>query len=385
MTRFGAVLLAAAVLTGCGVSKLWRGEDNTQPPTPLVEFEPRVQITTLWKRDVGAGAEARYLKLTPAVAGERVFAAGHEGRVRAYDAESGETLWETDLDLPLSGGPGVGEGLVLVGTSEGQVAALEADSGERRWQAQVSSEVLAAPQAAEGVVVVRTVDGKLTGLAAEDGAQLWVHDRNVPTLTLRGTAPPVLRQGMVLTGFDDGTLVALALEDAQLLWESQVAMPSGRSDLERMVDIDAAPVITGNTVYAATYQGSVAGLDLDSGNILWRREISSHAGVAGDVANLYVTDERNHVWALDRFTAASVWRQDQLEAREVTAPAVLGEHVVVGDLEGYVHWLRRDDGAFAARVRVDGSPIRAAPIAAGETLYVYSHGGNLAALRPALQ
>jgi len=384
--RAALVAGLGCALAGCAaVTEYWQDEDNTEPPAELTEFEPLVAVEVVWDRSAGSGTDKRYLKLRPAVHGTRVYTADRPGRVRAFDALTGEKIWETDTDVPIAGGPGASEALVLVGSSDGEVVALAAEDGAEVWRARVSSEVLAAPQAAEGVAVARTIDGKLFGLDADDGARLWVYDRTVPVLTLRGTSTPAIARGMAIAGFDSGNLVAVSLGNAQLVWESRVAVPRGRSELERMVDIDAEPVIEGDTIYVATYQGRVAALDLATGDTLWRRDMSSHSGLAIDLRNVYVTDESSHVWALDRYNSASVWRQTRLQARQLTSPAVVDGYVVVADLEGYVHWLRREDGQFAARVRVGKDPIIAPPVAAEGLVFVYTGGGTLAAMRVAEQ
>ncbi len=380
LTR-ACALLAAASLCGCTqVRDYLGGEDNSEPPAELVEFRPTVQVKTLWSRDVGAGTRKKYLKLRPSVAGDRVYAADNRGSVSAYDAANGSAVWETDLDVPIAGGPGVGEGLVMVGTSDGEVIALEAQSGAELWRARVSSEVLSPPGAEDGVIVARTIDGKLFGLGAEDGKRLWVYDRSVPALSLRGTSTPAIADGLAVAGFDSGRLVALVVRDGTPSWETRVAVPSGRSELERLVDLDADPVVFRDTVYAVTFQGRVSAVDLITGTVVWRRDMSSHAGVGVDRRNVYVTDDQSHVWALDRLSSASLWRQQKLQARAVTSPASFREYVVVGDLEGYVHWLRQEDGQFAARVRVDGAAIIAPPVATDEAVYIYSAGGELVAL-----
>lgn len=324
----------------------------------------------------------QYLALIPAVDGGRVYAADLEGEVEAIDAASGDVIWSVDLDVPASGGPGVGEGLVLVGTGNGEVLALAAADGALVWRTRVSSEVLAPPLAARGIVVVRTGDGKIVGLSVGDGSRLWVYDRTVPALTLRGTSTPALVGDGVVAGFDSGRLVALTIADGQAAWEATVAVPRGRSELERMVDIDADPLVVGNVVYTVTYQGQLAALDLASGSVLWRREMSAHSGFAADDANLYLTDATSHVWAMERTSGASVWRQTRLERRDLTAPAVIGRHLAVADFEGWVHWLRAEDGEIVARVDV-GDAVIARPVASDGVLFVYERDGTLTALRPA--
>ncbi len=380
----GIVLLLAGLMLagGCtAIGNLFDNPDNTAEPAELVDLEPSIQVRTVWQRHVGSGAGKMFLKLRPAIAGERVYAATRDGSVSAFDARTGEPVWETDTDLPLSGGPGIGDGLVLVGTSDGDVLALGENDGAINWRARVSSEVLSAPQAKGGIVVVRTTDGKLFGLSADDGTRLWVYDRTAPVLTLRGTSSPALVEGAAVAGFDGGQMVAVALSNGQPLWETRVAVPRGRTELERMVDIDADPIIVDNAVYAVTYQGQIAALELFSGQVIWRRDMSSHAGLGVGPENVYVTDDASHVWALNRNNSASMWRQAKLEARRVSPPAVFDRYVVVGDYEGYVHWLRKDDGQFVARVRMDNDSIIAAPVATAFAVYVLDSGGELAALQ----
>jgi len=380
-TRALAAAGLALALAGCALNPFSGASSTLEPPAPLTELEPSAVLETVWSRDVGAGAGDQYLRLRPAVLGDRVFAAERDGEVSAYRLEDGDTVWETDTGAPIAGGPGVGEGLVVVGTSDGEVLALAAEDGRIAWRQRVSSEVLAAPAVASGVVVVRTQDGKLAGLAATDGTPLWSYDRAVPALSLRGTSAPVATDDMVVAGLDNGLLVALALADGVLLWESRIATPSGRSELERLVDIDGDPVIDGGVVHVVTYQGRVAAVDRVSGRVLWRRDMSSHAGLGVSRRNLFVTDADSYVWAIDRDNSASVWRQDKLARRALTPPTAFGAHIAVGDFEGYVHLLDRSDGRLAARLKVDGDGLAAAPVAVGELLLVYGRGGTLSALR----
>ncbi len=384
MRPIDTLLLLASLLlvSGCtAIANVIDNPDNTAEPKELVDFEPAIKVRTVWQRRVGSGAGKLYLKLRPAVDGDHVYAATRGGRVRAFDARTGDSIWDTETNSPLSGGPGVGDGLVLLGTSDGEVLALDEKDGEIEWRARVSSEVLSSPVAQGGIAVARTIDGKLFGLSTDDGTRLWVYDRPTPVLTLRGTSSPALAEGIAIAGFDNGQVVAIALSNGQPLWETRVAVPRGRTELERMVDIDADPIIEGNAVYAVTYQGQVAALELFSGEVIWRRDMSSHAGLGVSAENVYVTDNSSHVWALNRLNSSSMWRQAKLEARRVSPPAVFHQFVVVGDLDGYVHWLRKDDGQFVARVRVDSSSIIAAPVATPFAVYVYGSGGELTALQ----
>ena len=376
VTRF-TVLCIAFALSGCG--GFFRDDDETLPPAALQDFQPAIEIKTAWDRRAAAGAGGRRLDLSPAAAGGQVFVAGHDGNVSAWDALTGERLWETDADVPISGGPGAGSALVVVGSGDGDVVALAREDGGIAWRTRVSSEVLSAPAVGERIVVVRTTDGKLFGLGTASGERIWVYDRTVPVLTLRGTSSPVIAGDVVIAGFDGGRLVAVSLADGRLVWESRVATPTGRTELERIVDIDADPVVSGGMVYAVTSQGPVAAFDRYTGRLLWQQDMASHTGI-GAGRLLYVTDDESRVWALDRDSGAWRWRQDGLMRRMVTRPVEFGEYVVVADFEGYVHWLSIDDGRFVARTRTGGGGVTASPVANAAAVYVLGASGRLSAL-----
>lgn len=385
LSAVAAALSMLATLSGCGVGSLisdyMSGEDDVHVVSELVQFAPTADLDRVWSTSVGDGTDKQYLSLEPAVSADRAFIASHDGDVAAVELANGRSAWQTDTDKPISGGPGLGAGLVVVGTSDGSVLALGQDDGKERWRASVTSEVLATPAVTDALVVVRTGDGKLFGLNASDGKRLWVYDRQVPSLTLRGTGAPVIAGGLIVAGLDNGRLVALEPTTGKVVWEATVTVPRGRTDLERMVDIDAAPVYYDGVVYVATFQGQVAAVTADSGQILWSRDLSSHAGISVDEGYVYVADDKGDVWALDRATGASAWRQEQLAGRELSAPAVVGDYVVVGDLEGYLHWLRADDGQFAARARLESLPILVKPRVVGDLLIAYGTGGELSAYR----
>lgn len=381
---YRVALIVAMALTGGActtVSDYFAGKDNSAPPTPLTALQSSVAVQTLWSTRVGEGTDERYIKLLPWVAGGKVFAADRKGRVSAYEGASGRQLWSADTKAPISGGPGSGDQLVLVGTSEGEVLALDESSGTLVWRSSVSSEVLAPPRAASGRVVVRTVDGKLFGLDAQHGKRVWVYEQSVPTLTLRGTSAPIIVDDKVIAGFANSKLVAVSLNEGKLLWETSIAEPRGRTELERLVDISGEPQLADGIIYVTSYQGRVAAVEADSGRLLWTRNMSSHTGISVDDGALYVTDDQSNVLALDRRDARILWKQDKLHARAVSAPAVYGDYVVVGDFEGYVHWLSREDGDFVARVRIGDDGIIAPPAVADGTLFVSGKGGALAALR----
>ncbi len=379
--RYLLFAFTLVLLSGCGTVKnlLGSGVDNSIPPTPLVEIETLAEIIKLWEKDTGKGSTKQYLKLTPSHIQGKVFVADIRGNLAAIDATTGNTLWENDADMNITGGPGSSETLTMIGSDNGDVLAYASESGEFLWQAQVSSEVLAAPQEAYGVVVARTIDGKVFGLDTNDGSRLWVYDRTVPALTLRGTSNPVITGNIVIAGFDGGRISAIELHTGKLIWETSVSLASGRSQLERMVDIDSEPVIIGNDIYVATFQGRLASVALEDGRISWTRDISSYAGLTADENNIYITDDQSNIWAVERASGNSVWKQENLFARRATAPATVGELVVVGDLEGYLHWMDKGNGEFVARTHFSKNPILAPPVAVEDIVYAFGGDGTLGA------
>lgn len=389
-------LFVAACLVGlaaCGTventvdvvtSLVLRETDNSVPPAELIDFEPTLEIEKIWSDRYGKGVDQLFIALIPAPYKSSVFTADRDGRMIALSAETGKEIWtERSKELRISGGPGTGDGLVFAGTSDADVIARDVETGEEKWVTRVSSEILAPPTAAAGTVVVRTGDGKLFGLDSGTGKQKWVYDRTIPVLTLRGTGAPVIHDNIVISGFDNGRLVALDLATGKQEWETRLAVPSGRSDLERMVDVDAEPTIFEGTAYVSSFQASVAAVSVVNGQLEWTREISSYSNLAVDESRVYVTDELGYVWALERDSGASIWKQEALRARRVTGPAVVGNYVVVGDFEGYLHWINRKTGDFVHRMRLDDERILVPCRTVGDILLAFSSSGKLAAYKPA--
>jgi outer membrane protein assembly factor BamB len=378
VSLLGLTLVACSSVTG--VSDYLSGDDNAIKPSPLPEYENSLPLNFLWQSDAGAGFAGQSVNLVPAVSEDSVFAADREGLVFAFDKANGNERWERETELNISAGPGVGEGLVVVGSSGAEILALNAEDGATLWKVNVSSEVLAVPVVVDGVVIVRTIDGRLYGLDATSGGQKWIYDWQVPILTLRGTSTPAADAGMVVVGFATGKMAALSVEEGDLLWEASVSIPTGRTDLERMIDIDADPLIDDGYVYTATFQGELANIELESGVMLWKREISVYAGVAVDWGQLYVTDHESNLWAIDPANGASVWKQIDLQMRKLTAPVVQGDYVVVGDSDGYLHWLSREDGHFVAKTQIDDEGILSTPVVVDDVLYVLTKSGQLEAI-----
>jgi outer membrane protein assembly factor BamB len=379
-------LLAGLAITlgGCGTvadPTSWLASADVVEPSELVEMVNETEPQFVWETDVGVGTDERDLNLQPKVVGNTVYVADAEGRVVALDRASGRARWSVDLDLPVAGGPGAGEGLVLIGTSDADVVALDAGDGSERWRQRVSSEVLSVPAIANGVVVVHTIDGKLFGLEATTGNERWQYAREVPVLSLRGVASPVVVGGVVYVGLAGGRLITLRADNGGVLWEATVTVPGGRSELERIADVDGEPLVAGGGVFVATFQGEVAAVQQRTGQVAWRRPMSVYSRLAADAIGIYVSDADGDVWGLDPSSGAVRWRQEALKYRRLSDVAVLDGLVVVGDFEGYLHWLDHEDGHLVARTRVGSEPVRRGLQVVDDTLYVLGDGGDLAAVR----
>jgi len=380
MKKFSLLLLAAMMVLSACKSK--DDKKKVEKPAELVKLEnPTVRIDKVWGASVGGGGKKLRLGLGIGIGGGRLYAAGRDGEVAAFDLKTGKQVWRTKTKLELTGGTGVGADLVAVGTGDGQVIAFAADTGAERWRAGVKGEILSAPAVAEKEVVVRTVDGKLRGLAIEDGHEVWIAEQQIPRLTLRGQATPVVTQDVAISGFDNGRVLAVSLTDGQTVWESPVSPPHGRTELERLNDIDAAVKVAGEEVFVAGFQGRAAMLALDSGQIWWTRDLSSYRGVDVDDDQVYVATSTGELVALKRRTGTEVWRNDSLKNRSLSAPAAVGDYVVVADLDGYVHWFDRATGTLAGRSKAGGERVTNAPLSVDGTLYLINDGGGIVALR----
>ena len=376
MLRWKHAALLALTLLAVGCSSNSKKE---LPPAELTDFKEEVRLEKQWSRSVGDGQGELYNLLEPAVDGQTIYAASAEGRVMAMQRESGEVLWKKDLDLPISGAVGVGSGMVLLGTLRGDVIALDAGSGEQKWRAKVTSEVLAAPATNGDVVVVQTQDDKLIAFDASTGNQRWIYESTVPVLTLRGTGAPLIAGRLALAGLASGKVVAVDVQRGLPVWEQRVAIPQGRSELDRVVDIDGGLLLEDNILYVASYQGRAAALDVSSGRVLWQREASSYVGVAEGTGSIFVSQASGTVESLDSRGSSSLWSNDALARRQLSAPAVLSSNVVVGDLEGYVHLLSQVDGRFVGREKVDGDGVRVRPLVVDSWMYVFGNSGKLVA------
>jgi outer membrane protein assembly factor BamB len=372
LAAFGAA--AFLMLAACA-------EKEIDPPAELVDIVPKRTVRHTWSAGLGGDSANLRLALRPIVVDGTLYAASHDGEVTAMAADSGRRLWTVNTKLALSAGPEVDGGLVVLGSSDGDIVALDATNGSERWRKPIGSEVLARPLIAKDVVVIRTVDGHVEGLASADGAQRWAVDEQVPRLTLRGTAPPVLAGDRVIAGFDNGKVLAIDPRNGDVLWDAIVNAPRGRTELERLADIDAPVRVSGDDIFVVGFQGRVAMLALDSGQIWWARDASSYRGFAMDDDNLYLTNADSVVIAMKRSDGAVLWEQDAMKRRGLTAPAVDGDSLVVGDFEGYVHWLDKATGEIVARQKTDGERITNPAVTTDAGVFVQTDSGKLLAFK----
>ena len=371
-----SAVLIVATLTMLACSK---DDEIELEPAKLVDIQTTIDIKKLWSAKLGGDAEFLRVNLQPAGDGNRIYAASRDGKVSAFQPETGKRDWQTELDTELSAGPGVGEGLVAVGTADGMIIVLDAKTGTERWRADLKGETLAAPVMAGDLVIVVTIDNRLRALRALDGNERWVVEQSTPRLTMRGSATPAIAGNSVIAGFDNGRLLAVDLDSGNVVWDSMLAPPTGRSDLERLSDIDGRISIVGQDVYASGYQGRIAAVAVESGQVLWAREISSYVGVAADWTNVYTTNDDGEVIAFFRRNGTESWRQDSLLRREPTLPVAFYTTVAVGDLEGYLHFFSVIDGVPVARLRMGKAAISTSPVVFADRLYVQSDSGNIAA------
>lgn len=380
--RLAVVLVLSLSLAACTTVKGWFSmddDDDPRRPADLVEFEPTARLKQLWSVGVGNGQGKGLNKLQPVVVGELIYVASSDGRLAAVERGTGNKRWEKRLEKSLSGGVGHYRDSLFLGTADGELMRLSSADGEVVWSIPVSGEILAPPQGNGRVVVVQTYDGKLHGYEQASGRRLWTYDSNVPVLTLRGTSTPIISDGRVFAGFANGRVMAFDVRSGRIEWETRLAIPQGRSEIERIVDVDGSMALVGGELYAASYQGRIAAIEARGGNRIWQRDISSYSGVSVGFNNVYAADENGSVKAFLRNGQGLRWEQDALAYRELSRPTPVSSYLAVVDLEGYLHLLSQVDGSFAAREKVDGKGARADMASDGRTLYVYGNSGKLMA------
>jgi outer membrane protein assembly factor BamB len=374
--RWTVLAAALCLLVACSKSK------NPEQPAKLGPIKSTLRVEHIWSASVAdRGAKRLRLGLGLALDGSRVFASGHKGQVEAFDFATGRRIWRTNTKLPLGGGPAVRGNLVVVGASDGHVIALNAADGKPLWTVLINGAVISAPAIADNVVAVRSIDGKLRGLSPTDGHELWETDQQVPSLSLRGTSSPVIVGDLVISGFDNGKVVAVNAADGSQVWQATVSAPHGRTEIQRLADVDGPVDVAGKDVYAVGYHGNVTMLALDSGQTWWAHKDSSFRGLTLGNDAVYMSTADGQVLALNRSNGAVIWRQPALSYRGLTAVAVSDDAVIAADFQGYVHFLDRHTGAFIARVRSGRLRISNPPVVEGNEVVVINDGGHIAAYR----
>lgn len=373
-------------------------DSESLKPAKLTKYDPEVKIERRWSAGVGKGLGRKYLRIRPAIVADRIVAADGYGRVEAFDRFTGKRQWRVQLPTEsggllsglnfidrrdpsfVGGGVGVGGGMVYLGTTGGTLIALSAADGSQVWQAPVDGEVLAPAVTGDDKVFVQTIDGSLIALSLANGEVIWEIDQQVPILTLRGTATPVFDGGVIYAGFANGNVVAVKADNGEPIWEHLLMLPEGRSELDRMVDVDATPLVDGPIVYAVSYQGNLRGLRRQDGNPLWEIRMSSFLDLDQGYGHVYVVDEQDSVIAVDTRTAEVAWRQDALARRGLSAPLAFSNYVAVTDADGYLHIMAQSDGRLLGRRKLDGKGVRSRMRYADGMLYALGNSGSLQAL-----
>ncbi len=381
ISRYLVLLVMMLSLAGCSTVSGWfdSDDDDLTAPVPLSDITETVNIKELWSVGVGDGQGDGFYRLQPAISGDVIYAASADGEVLAVDRKRGKTLWELELDIALSGGVGVYEDVLLLGSSEGLVLQLDASTGEQLWTTMLTGEILSPPQANGKVVVVQTYNGKLQGLDFTTGELLWTYTSKVPVLTVRGTSVPIIENNRVYAGFANGRVLSFDTQTGAIVWEVRVAIPQGRSEIERIVDVDGTMELGGGELYAASYQGSVVAIDVGAGRKIWQQKVSSFSGVSLGFGNVYAADEDGTLNAFMQNGEGVRWTQGALGYRQLSRPTPVGSYVAVADFEGYLHVLSQVDGDFVGRLRVDNDGVRGDMLSEDGILYVFGNDGDLVA------
>lgn len=379
--RVSFLVIFSLLLNGCSG---FFEKDNTPQPMPLTAIHATVIPTLLWSQNAGKGPGKEYLKFQPVLVDNVIYTASINGLVTAFDKSSGKVIWQMSTLLPLVSGPGVGDGIIALASRKGNIWTINAQNGKPLWQTTMDGEVLAAPAVGHGKVIVKSTDGYVRAFDSRNGALLWSYMQDEPQLILHAASSPLIDSQFdsqkLIIGFANGDLVKLNASDGQLLWQQGIAEPDGAFAIDRMVDIDADPIIYGHHIFAATYQGNLASLDWQSGAVLWSYALSSYTGMATDGQSIYVSDARSFVWGFNAKNGAMLWILKKLYARGVTTPVILNQYVIVGDREGFLHWISTTTGQIAGRIAV-GAPVYAAPIvdpiSSNRMVYILTSKGRL--------
>jgi len=370
------ILLASLFLLSCS------SEDNTEPPTPLSKIEQPLPVRVDWKTNTGAGIESASYNMRPLLVLNQIYSVNTEGLVKSIDTESGKVNWSAETEVAaITGLAGTTE-VILASSRDGDLNAFNIlpDGLQLRWSIRLKGEVRALPQIADQQVFVRTVDGRLSAISVSDGSIQWTVTRRVPALSLTGNSQPLVKGNLVIAGFDDGKISAFNRVDGRTVWETTVSHPTGRTEIERLVDIDGQFIIEDGIIFVSSYQGKLAAVQAIDGNVLWSRNFSSYQSIVADEDALYLSSDNSHIWSIDRRTGSAFWKQEALQARKITAPLLIGDKLVVADLEGYVHWLDKSDGTLRGRVKPTDSRYIAQPLEWNNKIMVIDSEGILSSL-----
>jgi len=363
--------LALFTLGGCA---LFSKDDGRYDPAPLTSYEAGMSVREVWKTSVGSGGGLGFL---PTIVGEAVYAATPNGKLGKFDLLSGRPLWRADADADLSAGAGSDGTTTVVATSQGEVLAYD-DTGKLKWKGRATSEVGVPPLVGGGLVVVRSSDYRIQALDADSGERVWSVQRPGPALALRAGSQMIMAEGLVIVGLPGGRIMAINAATGDVQWEGTVAVPKGGSDLERLTDVVGAPRLAGPLMCAAAYQGRIICFDVSQGGRpLWAKDFSSITGLSLDGQAVYAADQNSVVNAFALKDGEVLWRQDALRNRQLTAPTPLGSAVAVGDYDGYVHFLSRNDGRPLARLSVGGGAVLSPLQTTSQGVLVQTGNGNL--------
>ena len=399
----GMAVAISVTLSGCTTVSDWFTDDEELEIRRLKPIEAKFSPTIEWETDIGDGVNHYFSRLRPVYAYDKLYAADRHGTVVAMEPDTGKTLWERDFSVfegegiwdsvsqmwrsgssARVGGISVADKKVFVGTENGDIFSLDAETGETLWQASVPGEILAAPSSDEGILVVNTGAGVLFGFNTRSGEQLWRHEGDTPPLTLRGISEPVAANGGALVGTPTGKLQVMLLQSGILAWETVIATPTGATELERIVDIDTTPVLYGGTVYTVSFNGTLAAVELRSGRIIWKREYGSYRNLTIDGNRIFVVDNNSNIYALDRRNGVELWSQGSLKSRSLTAATPIGDHIVVGDNWGFLHWIEQETGDIVARLDLGGNDedqaIYAAPVRVKNSIVAVTRDGVVASI-----
>lgn len=374
--RILSLIALLLLLSACSSNK---DKDEEERVAKLVEFDRTIDVDRLWSTGAGSDKGRKYTKIIPVLFENVLYTADVKGRVFAVDAETGKKLWKTDTDFSFSGAVGVANGLIVAGTPDGEVVVMSSDNGEVLWHAEVSSEIVAPPSTNGSIVVAQTIDAKVFTFDAKSGELIWSYDHTAPVLSLRGTASPIVTSTQVICAFDNGQVVSFSALDGSRAWEARAAQPKGKTDLERIVDIDGTPVLDGGLIFVSSYQGNILALNRGQGREIWKKNASSFHAPAVASGRVYVSTDRSRVVALNSANGDILWSNEQMLNREVNAPAVFGDYVAVIDNEDYLHLLNKDDGSYVHRFKPKGEGFSAPMIVENSRLYILSNDGTLSA------